>query len=310
MRRSELSGFTLRQLEFFVAAVDEGSVTAAARRLHVSPGGISVALSELESALKVQLTVRRRGKGVSVTPAGRWVYEHAQEMLDRSADIGAVARIVRGELAGPLRVGCFTTLSPWMFPRVALHFTENHPGVDLHLVEGQSAELQQRMRDGELDVTFMYSNHLDADVAGEIIAPVRVRLAVSAEHRLASWDTVPLRELREEPAILLALQPAGGHVEAMLRAAGFEPDVRWRSANVETIRAMVARGLGYTVIMGRPHGDVTYEGLPIVYRDISDELPANNVVVAYPQGAVPTAKTKALIAFCQEAFGSEGYSVI
>lgn len=258
----------------------------------------------------MQLTVRRRGKGVSVTPAGRWVYEHAQEMLGRSADIGAVAQIVRGELAGPLRVGCFTTLSPWMFPRVAQHFTEHHPGVGLHLIEGQSAELQQRMRDGELDVAFMYSNHVDPDVTGEIIAPVRVRLAVAPGHRLASWDTVPLRELRDEPAILLALQPAGGHVESMLRAAGFEPDVRWRSSNVETIRGMVARGLGYTVIMGRPHGDMTYEGLPLVYRDISDDLPANNVVVAYPQGAVPTAKTKTLIAFCQEAFGSEGYSVI
>lgn len=300
----------MRQLEYFAAVVEEGSVTAAARRMHVSPGGVSIAVSELETVLKVQLTVRRRGKGAAVTPAGRWVYEHARELLERSTDIGAVARIIRGELSGKLRVGCFTTLSPWMFPRVALYFTESHPGVDIQLVEGQSARLQQQMRDGELDVAFMYSNHLDADVTGEIIAPVRVRLAVAPAHRLASWDIVPLRELQDEPAILLALQPAGGHVEAMLRAAGFEPDVRWRSANVETIRSMVARGLGYTVIMGRPHGDMTYDGLPITYRDISDELPANNVVVAYPQGAVPTAKIKTLISFCREAFGSEGYTVI
>ncbi len=267
-------------------------------------------MNELEASLKVQLTVRRRGKGVSVTPAGRWVYEHAREVLERSADIGAVARVVRGELAGPLRIGCFTTLSPWMFPGVASHFTENHPGVDLQLFEGQSAELQERMRNGEIDVAFMYSNHLNPDITGEVIAPVRVRLAISAWHRLASWGTVPLRELEGEPAILLALQPAGGHVEEMLRASGFEPDVRWRSANVETIRAMVARGLGYTVIMGRPHGDLTYEGLPLTYRDISDDLPANNVVVAYPEGAVPTAKIRTLIDFCKNKNSADGYTVI
>ena len=305
-----MAEFTLRQLEYFAAVVEDSSVTAAARRLHVSPSGVSLALTELEACLKVQLTVRRRGKGVTVTPAGRWVYEHAREVIERSSDISAVARIVRGELAGPLRIGCFTTLSPWMFPRVAAHFTEHHPGVEVRLVEGVSGELQEQMRDGELDVVFMYSNHLEPNTAAEEIAPVRVQLAVAPTHRLAAWDEVPLRELENETAILLGLQPVTGHVEEILRSAGFEPKVRWRSTNVETIRAMVARGLGYTIIMGRPYGDRTYDGLPLAYRRIADEVPANNVVVAYPQGTVPTAKIRTLIAFCKEEFGSEGYTVI
>ncbi|MBR8642126.1 LysR family transcriptional regulator [Streptomyces tuirus] len=305
-----MGDFTLRQLEYFVAVVEAESVTAAAQRLHVSPGGVSLALKELETSLKVQLTLRRRGKGVAVTPAGRWVYEHAQALLARSADISAAARIVRGELTGPLRIGCFSTLSPWLFPRIAAHFAESHPGVDVQLVEDASAVLHDRMLRGELDVVLNYSNHLGPGIASAEIAPVRLVLAVAPSHRLAEFDEVPLRELKDETAILVALQPATSHVEDILRSAGFEPRVRWRSANVETIRSMVARGLGYTIIMGRPQGDRTYDGLPLAYRRIADDVPPNSVVVAYPEGTIPTAKVSTLIAFCRHEFGKEGRQLL
>ncbi|MFB6674569.1 LysR family transcriptional regulator [Streptomyces sp. NPDC056390] len=301
-----MAEFSLRQLEYFVAVVEAESVTVAAKRLHVSPGGVSLALKELETALKVQLTLRRRGKGVSVTPTGRWVYEHAQGMLARAADISAAARVVRGELTGELRIGCFTTLSPWLFPRIAAHFAENYPGVEVHLIEDASATLLDRMRKGELDVVLNYANHLSPGIASTEIAPVRLVLAVSPSHRLAAFDEVPLRELESETAILLALEPATSHVESILRTAGIEPLVRWRSANVETIRSMVARGLGYTIIMGRPYGDRTYDGLPLAYRPIADEVPPNSIVVGYPEGTLPTAKMRTLIAYCRHEFAQEG----
>jgi DNA-binding transcriptional LysR family regulator len=309
-RIAEMADFTLRQLEYFAAVVEEGSVTDAARRLRVSPGGVSVALTELETCLKVQLTLRRRGKGVTVTPAGRWVYEHASAVLERSAEIGDVARVARGELAGPLRIGCFTTLSPWLFPRIAAWFAAHHPGIDVQLVEDASAALQDRLRSGDLDAVLIYSNHLVHGMAAEEIAPVRLQLAVSPDHRLAELDEVPLRELENETAILLGLQPATGHVEDILRSAGFEPEVRWRSTNVETIRSMVARGLGYTIIMGRPFGDRTYDGLPLAYRRIADDVPPNSVVLAYPEGTVPTAKVRTLVAFCKREFAGEGQPML
>src|SRR5699024_367127 len=90
------------------------------------------------------------------------------------------------------------------------------------------------------------------------------------------------------------------------RNAGIRPNVRWRSQNVETIRSMVARGFGYTIIMGRPYGDRTYDGLEIVYRPIADRIDDNAVVVALPDNARPTSKVTTLIGFCREEFGTEG----
>lgn len=301
-----MSQITLRQLEFFVAVVEEQSITMAAERLHVSPGGVSIALTELESSLKLQLTLRQRGRGVVVTPAGRWVYDHARSTLAGVETLQSAASIMRGELSGPLRIGCFTTLSPWLVPRILGYFTAHHPAIDIQLVEGTSAALQDKMKEGELDVALVYSNHLQSGITGTEIIPVRLQLAVATTHRLAALDEVPLSELEHEDAILLGVQPAMGHVEDLLRGAGIHPRVRWRSTNVETIRSMVARGLGYTIIMGRPYGDYTYDGLPLAYRRIADDIPRNAVVVSYPDGMRQTASMRELVDFCRNEFADEG----
>ncbi|GAB3142653.1 LysR family transcriptional regulator [Microbispora hainanensis] len=295
------SALSLRQLQYFCAVVESGSVTEAARRLHVSAGGVSLAITQLEELLDVQLTLRTRGKGVEITDAGRSVYETARVIARSLEDIQEMAATIRGELSGPLRVGIFTTLSPWLFPQMAEYFAEHHPAIDLQLEEGASAALQTLLTEGRLDAALLYENHVVAEVDVQRLAPVRLQLAVSPDHPLAGQDKVWLSALRDEYAVLLAMRPATDHVEEILRNAGITPRVRWRSANVETIRSLVARGLGYTIIMGRPHGDLTYDGKPIVYRPIADEIPPNHIVLATAPGARRTARVEALRAYCREA---------
>lgn len=296
---------SFRQLEYFVAVVEAGSVTEAAHRLRVSPGGVSLALSRLESTLSLQLTLRVRGRGATLTPAGRWVYQEAIGLLADAERISTASRSLRGELVGPLRLGCFDTLSPWLFPRIAAFFATHHPGVNLQLLEGVSHDLQQMLKSGELDAALIYKNHLQNGISGEEILPVRLQVALPPNHRLASAESVQIAELGGEDAILLDVQPAMGHVEDLMSAAGIRPVVKWKSTNVETIRSMVARGLGYSIIMGRPHSDFTYDGLPIVYRRIADDIPENAVVVAFPDGLERTENLATLISFCQEEFAAD-----
>jgi len=304
----DVSGLSLRQLQYFCAVVESRSVTEAAKRLHVSPGGVSLAITQLEKLLDVQLTLRTRGKGVEITDAGRSVYETARVIARCVDDIQELAGTIRGALTGPLRVGIFTTLSPWLFPQMAEHFAQHHPAIDLQLEEGASAALQTLLAEGRLDAALLYENHIASEVDVQRLAPVRLQLAVSPSHPLAGQDEVSLSALRDEYAVLLAMRPASDHVEEILYNAGITPRVRWRSANVETIRSLVARGLGYTIIMGRPHGDLTYDGRSIVYRPIADELPANHVVLATAPGARRTARIEALRAYCSEALAGHSTS--
>jgi len=301
-----MQDFSLRQLEYFVAVVEEGSVTEASHRLRVSPGGVSLAISQLEESLGLQLTLRVRGRGASLTPAGKWVYQEARALLEQAEKIRSAARSIRGELVGQLRVGCFSTLSPWLFPRIAAYFTEAHPGVELQLVEGAAHELQQKLREGDVDVALVYRNHLRPGIIGTEILPVRLQIALHPEHPLAAKTEIKMEELaKDDDAILLNLEPAMSHVEELMSRAGVRPKVKWFSSNPETIRSMVARGLGYSIIMGRPHSDVTYDGLPITYRRIADELPHNAVVIAYPDGLELSEKITALIEFCRREFESD-----
>ncbi|WP_314147477.1 LysR substrate-binding domain-containing protein [uncultured Leifsonia sp.] len=298
-----MADFTLRQLECFVAVVEERSITAAARRLHLTPGAVSVALRDLEDALGVQLAVRRRGEGATITPTGELAYARARATL---ADAGTLRDLVRSDgLSGPLRIGCFTTISPWMIPAIVAHFDREHPQVDLQFVEGPTSVLSARMRAGELDTVLTYANHLGTGVTAHQITPARLQVVVAPDHPLAELEEIPLRRLENERAILLGIEPAISHVESILRQAGLLPTIAWRSTAVETIRSMVARGLGYTILMGRPYGDHTYDGLPLVYRRISDDVAPNSVVLAVPERMQPSAMLTHLIAFCQGEFADE-----
>lgn len=304
-----MTGFTLRQLEYFLAVVEEGSITAAAGRLHVSPGGVSQAVTELEAALKVRLTLRRPAKGVTVTSAGRWAAARARELLEGSRELGEIAQVMRGELTGPLRIGCFGPLSPWLLPALVTHFAERHPAVQVEIDEGPSDVLQRRLQEGTLDAVLLYARHAIGHCAIEEVAAARLQLVLPPGHRLTGQDEIPLAELRDEPAVLVSLEPARSLVDDLLRSAGFEARVRWRSSNVETIRSMVGHGLGYSVLMGRPYGDRTYDGLAVAYRRIADDLPHNAVAVAYPAGDTPNAKLRETIAFLRSTFGTGAHPV-
>lgn len=297
-----MSDFTLRQLDAFIAVVEERSVTGAAQRLRLSPGAVSVAIRELETALDAQLLLRKRGSGASPTPTGLVAYERAKSTLAEAASLRGVAHASNGELTGALRIGCFPTLSPWFLPAIAEFLAERHPAIEPHFLESTTPMLLERMRAGEMDAALMYANHLPSDFAGPEIAAARLQAVVAADHPLAALDEIPLAALAGEPAILLGIEPSLSHVEEIIRAAGHVPVIRWRSTNAETIRSMVARGLGYTIIMGRPYGDRSVDGLPLVYRRIADELPRNAVVLASPAGTRAGAKLDALRAFCEQQF--------
>lgn len=287
---------TLRQLEHFVATVEEGSVSGAAQRLHVSPGAVSLALSELESVLRIRLIVRQRGKGITLTAGGRAVLAHAREVLSSTDALANAAGAVRGQLVGPLRIGCFTPLSPWLVPRIVQHFAVQHPAVELDFAEGSWDDLAGQLRSGLLDATFLYSAHTPTDLSTEEVIEVAPSVLLPPDHALAAQESVTLNDLRDEPAILLSIPPAGEVAEPFLARVGFTPKVRFRSSNVETVRSMVARGLGYSVNMGRRVGNRTVDGMPVVYRTFTDQLPRNAVVAARAQGATPTVKVDALVA--------------
>ncbi|MFE4194889.1 LysR family transcriptional regulator [Paenarthrobacter sp. NPDC056912] len=275
-----MSSFTIRQLEYFVASVEAGSLTGAAKLCQVSHAGIANGLNELERTVGTQLLVRRKAKGVVPTAAGRAMLPLARNMLRDAAGIDLLGQSGQEELTGELVIGCNLALSPVLIPLIASEFADQHPKVHVVFRERPGAEILQLIREGQVDAGLMLQRQMPNDLEYVSICPVRVKVALAISHPLATRTSISLAELAREPAIT----PDGPALKAMLSVleeAGVEPDIRWTLSSPETIRAMVSRGLGYSLLNVFP--PISDTGGPAVAAvPVNDQLSGNALVMALP----------------------------
>ena len=126
---------TLRQLAYFAVVAEEGSLTAAAERIHLSPSALSTAVSELERLLDVQLFIRH-ARGLSLTRDGERVLAESRALLGDADALQRNAGRLQHELTGSIVVGCYPTILSSLLPRVIAEFTTQHPRVSLEIKEG------------------------------------------------------------------------------------------------------------------------------------------------------------------------------
>lgn len=277
---------TLRQLEYFAAIAETGTVTAAAQRCNVSQGAVSLALAELERLVGATLVIRRRGKGVALTPEGTIVAARARQVTDQVADIATVVDEFHGRLSGRIVVGVFRTLAMYAIPHLIDWFVRHHPAVELDFVEGSGPWIQDEMLAGRVQVCAIYEAQLAAGCTGTLLHDARRMVALSPDHELARLDRVSLAELARHPAILVDEEPALRRTMAAFEAAGVAPRVMWRSASVQAIQNVVGRNLAYSLLM-QPTS-TSPEGRPLTYRQLADGVPRNAVMASLPTGLRPT----------------------
>jgi len=297
---------TLRQLEYFIAAADAGTVTAAAERLHLSQSALSMALSDLERAVKVQLFVRDR-RGIRLTQVGKEVLTDARRLVAGAADLPNTAAEFQGSMSGSLVVGCYSTLSPLLLPPVLAEFAAAHPGVELSIVEGSQAMLEEQLRSGVLDVALMYDYERtnftgDRGLVGQPVVTSPPYVLLPEGHALARRKQVTLQSLAEEPLILFNLPPGGEYFLSLFADAGLEPHVRYRTTSYELVRSLVARGLGYSILSQRTRIQVSYEERRFETRDLAGRHPGLTVHAVTLDGMQPTRRARAFIAECRSCW--------
>ena len=140
----------LRDIRLFVAAYEERSFTAAARREHATQSGVSQHIRKLEDSLKAKLFVRDRGRVVP-TPAGDAYYRHCIELLNTYAKAASAVRSHAGGLSGSLIVGLMPTMTRCVLAPVLARFIDAHPNVVVRVVEGYSAALTEQVQAAELE---------------------------------------------------------------------------------------------------------------------------------------------------------------
>lgn len=296
---------TLRQLEYLVAVAEVGSLTKAASELHVSQSALSMAIADLERILEVQLFIRQP-RGVTPTKVGHRVLTDARRLLSGVGDLQNAAREAHESMSGQLVVGCYSTLSPILLPQVIAAFAERHPAVDLQFVEGSHAYLQQQLRHGVLDLALMY--RYGAELFGPSDDLLRTKVLHSPPyvllptgHRLARRKTLHLQDVVAEPMVLFDLPPGGDYFRGLFGAEGLTPHVRFRTSSFEMVRALVARGLCYSVLSQRTQTQQSYEGLSYLTRPLAGGHAGLDIDVVQLSNARPTLRAQAFIEGCRVA---------
>lgn len=276
---------TLTELRYIVAVAREKHFGRAAEACFVSQPTLSVAIKKLEDELDVKL-FERGSSEVSVTPLGEEIVRQAQATLEQAAAIKEIAKRGKDPLAGPLRLGIIYTIGPYLLPELVKNAIERVPQMPLMLHENFTVKLLEQLRTGELDCAVMAEPFPDTGLA---IAPLYDEpfiVAVPKTHPLSKRDSISAQELKQETMLLLGT----GHcfrdhvLEVCPEFARFASDAEgirksFEGSSLETIKHMVASGMGITVV---PQLSVPSDPQPhLAYIPFSDPLPTRRVVLAW-----------------------------
>ncbi|MEZ5322128.1 MAG: LysR substrate-binding domain-containing protein [Microthrixaceae bacterium] len=238
----------IRDLQYLVALADHGHFGRAAEASFVSQPTLSTQIRKLETELGVELVERRRG-GAMLTDAGARVVERARVMLAEVDNIDAIAQQARDPESGRLRLGLFPTIAPYLLPHVVGHLHARFPKLELLLVEEKTETLLDRLLDGQIDAAVLAQPVHDAGLVHDELFTEEFVLAVPVDHDLAARRSVAVSALAGSDVLLLeeghCLRDQALSVCRMAEAAEHRG---FRATSLETLRQMVAAGVGITLL--------------------------------------------------------------
>ncbi|KIT16482.1 hydrogen peroxide-inducible gene activator [Jannaschia aquimarina] len=276
---------TLQQFRYLVAVADTLHFRRAADATHVTQPTLSAQLKELEAKLGVQLVERSRS-GVTLTPIGAEVATRARAVLRDVADIRALARAGADPLSATMRIGIVGSLGSYFLPLIIPNLHSAHPDLKFYVREGTALDLLTRLRDGGLDALF-FPLPLDAtDLTAAPLFHEPLLLVMPSDHHLSAQAEVPRTALRGE--VLMTLE--AGHrlhdtVAALAGEVGAELSLDYEGTSLDTLRQMVATGLGLSVLPALyVRSEVAREAL-VTARPLSDPEPGRDIGMVWRKRA-------------------------
>jgi len=276
---------TLTELKYIVAVAREKHFGRAAEACFVSQPTLSVAVKKLEEELDVKI-FERGASEVSVTPLGEQIVRQAQQVIEQAAAIKEIAKLGKDPVSGPLRVGVIYTIGPYLLPDLVRQAIARVPQMPLVLQENFTARLLELLRTGELDCAILAEPFPDTGLAVAPLYDEPFQAAVPTGHPIAQRPSIAAEELKNETMLLLGT----GHcfrdhvLEVCPEYARFSSATEgirksFEGSSLETIKYMVASGMGITVV---PQLSVPAEPQSHVrYVPFNDPVPTRRVVLAW-----------------------------
>ncbi|AQS50601.1 MAG TPA: LysR family transcriptional regulator [Paenalcaligenes hominis] len=296
---------TLTELKYIVAVARERHFGRAAEACYVSQPTLSVAIRKLEEELDVTI-FERGGAEVGVTPIGLRIIEQAQKVLEEGANLKEIAKEGQNPLSGPLRVGIIYTVAPYLLPLLVPQQIKLTPQMPLVLQENYTVRLLELLRQGELDAAIVALPLNDSGFMVRELYDEPFVVAIPQGHEWSGRSHVDSSELKNETMLLLGT----GHCfrdqvldvcpELSRFSATSEGIQRtFEGSSLETIRHMVATGIGVTVLPATALSSTVQENALLEYIPFNAPVPDRRIVLvwrkSFPRAAAIDALTEAIL---------------
>ncbi|KZX55970.1 LysR family transcriptional regulator [Halioglobus sp. HI00S01] len=296
---------TLTELRYLVALAECGHFRKAADTCNVSQPTLSIAIKKLEEELGIDLFERARHK-VSPTPIGEQVVNQARTVLQEASNLVQLAEQGKDPLGTVLSVGAIYTVGPYLFPRLVSSLRKQVPEMPLYIEENFTASLRGKLSRGALDAIFVALPFTEPDVVTRSLYDEPFVVLMPEDHPLAKEKAI-------DPAALAAhkvLMMGEGHCfrDQVLEACpGLQESIVEHNArdqatvegsSLETLKHMVAGGMGITVLPDSAASLALYGDTPLTVRPFTDPAPTRTIALAwrvsYPRHQAIDALTDAL----------------
>lgn len=279
---------TLTELRYIVTLAQEQHFGRAADRCYVSQPTLSIAVKKLEDELGVALFERTKSR-VQPTPLGEQIVAQAHLVLEQTAAIKDLADAGKDQLSSPLAVGAIFTIGPYLLPQFIPHLQKLAEKMPLYVEEGYTHSLRKKLRNGELDVIIVALPFVEPDVVTQVLFEEEFVVLMPHNHPLAAKKAIDPHDLSDQKMLLLgeghcfrdqvlttcpSLQHSNDDTTNNIRTAA-------EGSSLETLRHMVASGLGITILPLSAAESPLYSANTLVTRPFISPAPSRTVALAW-----------------------------
>ena len=278
---------TLSELRYIVAVAKELHFGRAAERCFVSQPTLSVAVKKLEDELGVTLFERHQHE-VSITPIGEAIVKQAEAVLNEANYLKEIANQNKDELSGELKLGVIYTVGPYLLPKLIPSINKQQQELTLLIEEDFTENLSRKLKSGEIEIAIMANPFDEPGITTEILYQEPFVVALPSNHQLTKKKKLQASDLLDDTMLLLKAGNCFRDQVVKLCPSCINPlDKNKRiqktleSSSIETIRQMVATGVGITILPAlsvESHSDLN--GM-LTYRPFTKPAPYREVIIAY-----------------------------
>ena len=271
---------TLTDLRYIVALARERHFGRAAEKCFVSQPTLSVAVKKLEEELGVIL-FERSPQEVRVTPVGARIVAQAEKVLAEASQVAEIAAADKGPLVGPLRVGVIYTIAPWLLPKLVPLVKERAPEMPLILEENFTHKLIEKLRTSELDLAILALPVEEPSLVAQGVYDEQFRVLAPAAHRWSKQKAIAASDLLDAQLLMLGTgncfrDQVLDLCATAISQTGVSPHVL-EGSSLETIRHMVASGVGATVMPASAVDDISPKDPLLRVRPFQEPVPTRRV---------------------------------